>query len=193
MLPDNAQLDSGDFHNADFSITTYIQYHLASGFELERLDENLILFDGLFLDYNLSDRWRIVIAREVVANLMGGTEFPLVFFGDTLEQQSTALVELNRLDDNKALEYFNFMRLFMAIFFHDFDLAQDCFSNLEQSPEGVWVLWSCFFEALVLISHLPGTKGKDRKELKERIESKKGQLIEWNNEGAKNAGAMASL
>jgi hypothetical protein len=44
-----------------------------------------------------------------------------------------------------------------------------------------------------LISQLPTTKGKKRKELKETIESLKGQLIDWYNEGAQNLNAMVSI
>lgn len=192
-FPDNAQIDSGDFHNADFSITTYSVYHLVSGSDLARLEDNLHLFEGVFDDYNLPKKWRISILKEVVLNLMTETENPLVFFGDTLDEQNTVMADLQQKGETEASEYFNFMRLFMAIFFHDYQLAQHSFANLEQVPEGVWIPWYYFFEALVLISQLPGTKGKTRKELKDRIEITKGRVIDYYNGGAPNTGAMVSL
>ena len=73
----NAQVDAGDSHNADFSITTYIQYHLASGFDLERLADNLQLFEGLFTDYDIKESWRVSLPKEFIANFLGETALHL--------------------------------------------------------------------------------------------------------------------
>jgi hypothetical protein len=53
--------------------------------------------------------------------------------------------------------------------------------------------WRLFLECFILISQLPTTKGKKPKELKETIESLKGQLIDWYNEGGQNLNAMVSI
>lgn len=189
----NAQVDAGDFHNADFSITTYIQYHLASGFDLERLGDNLQLFEGLFFDYDMPDKWRIVIAQELVSNLMGETESPLVFFGSEVSEEEDVLAEMAMAGEFQGLEYFHFVQLFIACFFHDMGLAETCLGKLRRPPEGLWLTWYYFFDCLVLISHLPSTKGKSRADLKVRIEEKRGRLIDWYNGGAPNPNAMVSL
>jgi predicted ATPase len=189
----NAQVDAGDFHNADFSIATYVQYHLASGFDLARLGDNLQLFEGLFFDYDMPDKWRIVIAQELVSNFMGETDSPLVFFGSGVSEEEEVVAEMERAGEFQGLEYFHFVQLFISCFFHDMGLAETCLGKLRRPPEGVWLTWHYFFECLVLISHLPSTRGKSRNDLKVRIEEKKGQLIDWYNGGAPNPNAMVSL
>lgn len=188
----NWQVDTGDFHNVAFSINTYIQYHLVSGYGLERLADNLDLFNGLFVDYGLPKRWRVSTAIEFVANMLDDTESPLVFFGDTLDQQNSKLAEMEESDQQDAIECVHLMTLFRAFFFHDMESAEDCLTKLE-TPQGVWIPWFSFLQAIVLISYLPDSKGKERKDLKEQIEEKKGQLIEWYNEGAPNPNAMVSI
>eukprot|EP00980_Cylindrotheca_fusiformis_P003529 scaffold783_cov118-Cylindrotheca_fusiformis.AAC.15 len=189
----NAQIDAGDFHNADFSITTYTQYHLASGFDLERLNDNLHLFEAIFFDYDMPDKWRIVIPQELVSNLMGETESPLVFFGTEVSEEEDVLAEMQMAGETQGLEYFYFVQLFIACFFHDMGLAETCLGKLSRPPEGLWLTWHHFFDCLVLISHLPSTKGKSRADLKVKIEEKKGRLIDWYNDGAPNPNAMISL
>lgn len=189
----NAQVDAGDFHHVDFSIHTYIQYHLASGFDLEKLSDNLTLFDGLYTDYDLSNDWHILIPQQAVSNLMGETDSPLLFFGATLTEQEAKLEELEDAGLGDAVDYSNFLRLFIAFFFHDFDVMHDAFEALHKPASGVWIPWMSFFECYMLIQHLPGSKGKKRKELKERIETLRGLLIDWYNGGAPNPNAMVSI
>jgi len=189
----NDQIDNGDFENADASIVTYIQYHLASGFELEGLRGNLIFFERPFYDYDMPDKWRITIVQELITNLMGETDSPLVFFGDDVAEEDEFIAELESLGDPKALDSFYFMQLFIGSFFNDMNMVQLCLSKIQRPPDGVWLVWHYFFESLFLISKLPKTKGRGRNDLKGKIEEKKGQLIDWYNSGAPNPNAMVSL
>jgi len=190
----NAQVDSGDFHHVGFSITTYVQYHLASGFDLERLSDNLELFDGLFADYNLPDDWHILIPYQVVANLLGESLYPLLFFGDTVDQQETKVAEMEEAGMDAALDYYYFMRLYVAFFFHEYEIMEECLEVLRAPSEGVWVPWAVFFECYLLIQKVPSVKGgKKKRELKEQIDTKQDQIVDWYNQGNPNASAMASI
>jgi predicted ATPase len=189
----NAQIDSGDFHHVDFSISTYAQYHLASGYDLERLSDNLQLFDGIYSDYALQNTWHIILPQQVVANMLGESANPLIFFGDTIEQENTKIQEWEAAGEHEALHYFYFLRLFMAFFFHDAEVAEACLEKLTKAAEGVWIPWMVFLECYYMIQRLPGSKGKIRKELKEKIEVEKGKLIDWFNEGSPNPNAMVSI
>ncbi|CAJ1955151.1 unnamed protein product [Cylindrotheca closterium] len=190
----NDQVDNGDFENADFSIVTYIQYHLASGFELEGLRANVMFFERPFYDYDMPDKWRITIVQELITNLMGETESPLVFFGDDVSEEDEFIAELESGGDAKAaLDYFYFMQLFIASLFNDADMVQLCLSKIQRPPDGIWSSYYYFFESLFLISKLPTTKGRGRNDLKAKIEEKKGKLIDWYNAGAPNPSAMISL
>ena len=189
----NAQIDSGDFQHVDFSISTYVQYHLASGYDLERLSDNLQLFDGIYSDYTLSDDWHIIVPQQAVANMLGETVHPLLFFGDTIEQQETQIQQWEEEGKTEALYYFNFLRLYVAFFFHDYEIAEECLANLTKPAEGVWIPWMVFLECYFDIQKLKSVKGKKRKMLREQIEEKKNTLIDWYNNGAPNTSAMVSI
>jgi predicted ATPase len=189
----NAQVDSGDFYHVGFSITTYIQYHFASGFDIEKLSDNLQLFQGLYMDYQLKDNWLIDISQEAVSNLMGETATPLIFFGQTLGQQDTKIEEFRKARLPQAIEYLYLLRLFIAFFFHNVEVMEECFEQLESPAVGVWIPWIAFMECFMLIQYLPAAKGKQRKELKEKIDLLRNKLLDWYNAGAPNPNAMISI
>lgn len=190
----NAQLDAGDFCHVDFSIFTYIQYHLASGYDLAKLDDNLQLFDGLFYDYNLPNAWKVSLPQQMVANLLGESSDPYLFLGDTVDEQEVAIREMQESGMTAALQYMNFLRLYVAIFFHNYDLADQCLDLLTEEIEGVWIPWILFFQCLVETTRLSKTTNKGaRKQVKDTIDEIKGKLIDWYNDGAPNPSAMISL
>ena len=190
----NAQVDSGDFHHVGFSITAYVQYHLASGFDLERLSDNLELFDGLFADYSLTDDWQIRIPYQVVANLLGETANPLLFFGETIEQQNLQLQEMIDAGMQRALDYFYFMRTYVAFFFHQYDIMEECLEIMKTPSEGVWIPWAVFFDCYLLIQTVYDAKGtKKKRKLLEEIDIKQEKLVDWYNEGNPNASTMISI
>jgi predicted ATPase len=115
--------------------------HLASGYSLVKLDENLQLFDGLYQDYNKANNWKIIFPRLFVSNMLGESENPLVFFGDTLESEEKEIKRLEYSDDTDALEFLNFLRLYVAIFFNDFELAEKCLAKLSDEVDGIWIPW----------------------------------------------------
>lgn len=77
----------------------------------------------------------------LVSNMLGETEKPLIFFGDTLEEQENRIEELVEAEQPEAMEYLNFLRLYMAIFFHDYDLAEECLAKLSDEVDGIWIPW----------------------------------------------------
>jgi hypothetical protein len=94
---------------------------------------------------------------------------------------------------HEALEYFYLLRLFVAFFFHDVEMMEESMAKLTTPVEGVWIPWAIFFGCFLMIQGLPNCKGKKRKELKEDIEVRKGQLVDWFNEGNPNPGSMISI
>jgi len=154
---------------------------------------NLLFFERPFYDYDMPDKWRITIVQELITNLMGETNSPLVFFGDEVSDEDEIVAAMESTGDTNALDYFYFMQLFIACFFNDVDMTQMSLSKIQRPPEGVWLCWHFFLESMFLISKLPKTKGRGRNDLKAKIEEKRGQLIDWYNAGAPNPSAMVSL
>lgn len=189
----NAQVDSGDFCHVGFSISTYVQYHLVSGFDIEKLSDNIQLFEGLYTDFNLNDLWFIEISQQAVSNLLGESSYPLIFFGATLAQQDEKMDELRDNGYPQAVEYFFLLRLYLAFFFQDLEVMEECFERLPDPVQGVWIPWVDFMHCFLLIQYLPESKGKGRKELKEKIELFRNRLVECYNEGNPNVNAMTAI
>jgi hypothetical protein len=114
---------------------------LASGFSIKSLNDNLDLFEGLYQDYKMTNMWRVDIPLQFVANMLGETDQPLIFFGDTIEDQQLYIEKMQESGELEALDYFNFVRLYTAMFFNDFDLAEECLRLLSDDIEGVWIPW----------------------------------------------------
>jgi len=189
----NSQVDSGDFQHVDFSVHTYVQYHIASGFDLERLSDNLHLFAGLYDDYGIDHSWHVLVAQHTVANLMGETANPLFFFGDTVDRQEKQLEYWKKQGQMDALEYFHWLRCYISFFFHDIEIMEESLEALTQKSSGIWVPWRVFFECYVEIKRLAHAKGKKKKEIRDAVNEKLDLLTDWYNDGAPNPNAMVSI
>ena len=69
----NNQIESGDYFHINFTVFTYIQYHLTCGHNLTKLDGNLQLFDVLYKNYKMKDDWKIKLPQRFVLNMLGET------------------------------------------------------------------------------------------------------------------------
>jgi len=73
---------------------TYIQYHLGSGHDFTKLDENVQLFDVLFHDYKMKDNWKIQLPQRFVANMLGEASNPFLLFGYQAEDQEAQICRM---------------------------------------------------------------------------------------------------
>jgi hypothetical protein len=78
---------------------------------------------------------------EFVSNMLGENDKPLIFFGDTIEEQDQYIEQLRESGEVEALDYLTFVRLYTAIFLNDFDLAEECLNELSDDIDGVWIPW----------------------------------------------------
>lgn len=158
---------------------TYIQYHLASGHDLARLDDNLHLFDVLYQDYKMKDHWKIQLSQRFVANMLGETSNPFLLLAYTEEDQKSKINEMEEKGEKKSVQFVYFLVLFTSVLFHNHDLSKSCLEEIvveEAIP--IWKPWIICFQCLTHIVYIPKVETKDeRKKLKESIEEKKEQLI----------------
>ena len=89
----------------------------------------------------MANSWKIHLTQLLVSNMLGESEKPLIFFGDSLEEQEQRISELEEAGEAEALQYLYFLKLYLAIFFHEFELAEECLSKLSEEIEGVWMPW----------------------------------------------------
>jgi hypothetical protein len=73
--------------------------------------------------------------------MLGESEKPLMFFGETVEGEEKEIERLEISEDSEALEFLNFLRLYAAIFFNDFELAEKCLAKLSDEVDGIWIPW----------------------------------------------------
>jgi hypothetical protein len=89
----------------------------------------------------MANYWKIDFPRLFVSNMPGESEKPLLFFGDKLEDEEKEIERLEAAEDSEALEFLNFVRLNMGIFFNDFELAERCLGKLSDEVDGNWIPW----------------------------------------------------
>jgi predicted ATPase len=120
----NNQIDSGDFDHVGFSISSYIDHHIASGFDLGNLKGNMELFEEVFSDYNLPCNFLVTIPHQFLISMMVNKPDPLILFGDTEEDQNKQIREWEDGKQAEALQHYYFLRMFVAIYFNNMEVAE---------------------------------------------------------------------
>jgi len=191
----NAQLESGDYFHIQFTTFTYVQYHLTSGNNLAKLDDNLQLFDALYQDYKMENHWKIQLPQRLVANLLGETSDPFLFYGNTIEDQNLRILQMEKAGENDAVQLMYFLILFNSIFFHNHELSKSCLEKIvKKNVISIWKPWIIFFQCLTDILSIPTIEKKvEKKKLKETIRDQRDRLLDWYNQGAVNCSVMVSL
>jgi len=191
----NTQLESGDYFHIPFTTFTYVQYHLACGHNLSKLDDNLQLFDALYHDYKMENHWTIQLPQRLVSNLLGETSDPFIFYGNSIEDQNSRIDQLEKAGENDAVQLLHILILFNAIFFHNLELSKSCLEKItKENVMSIWKPWIIFFECFTDILSLPTIEKKaEKKKLKETITSQRDQLLDWYDQGNINCSFMVSL
>jgi hypothetical protein len=179
----NAQLESGDYFHIQFTTFTYVQYHLASGNNLAKLDDNLQLFDALYQDYKMENHWKIQLPQRLVANLLGETSDPFLFYGNTIEDQNSRILQMEEAGENDAVQLLYFLILFNSVFFHNHELSKSCLEKIvKKKVISIWKPWIIFFQCFTDIISLPTIEKKvEKKKLKETIRDQRDRLLGKND------------
>jgi hypothetical protein len=190
----NDQIDAGNFDNVTGPITVYIHTHFVSGCDLNQLESNITLFSKVFSDYDLPDKWQVEIPQLMVMNLMGQSGDPIIFFGESAEEQ-TAIVRAWEGDgEQQRLELFYFLRMIVACFMNEMVVADRMRRKLLEKAEGVWIPYRAFFECVILCSLVRSTKEKKSKaKYQEKADEIMSKMTDWYNDGAVNCYAMVLL
>ena len=189
----NYQIDSGDFDQIAFTISSYVHHHIASGFDLRALEENMELFEGIFVDYNIRSRWQLVIPKHVLQCLNGEREEPLLIFGESEEEQEHLLKEWQDKHQEEILQQFHFFRMLLAVFFNDLEIAKQSSLRLVRSIEGVWIPYQIFCECMIVLGLVRTSKGKIKARYQDQAVDMKNRLTEWYNAGDGNIDPMITL
>ena len=190
----NDQLDSGDFDHAPLSIRSYIHHHIASGCDLEQLVDNLSLFQGLFDDYGLKQKWMVTVPMKMVHNLVDeDLENPFLFFGEDIDEQNQIVKEWEDGRVTHAVEEFYFLSMVMAIFFQDYEAAEEMQMMFTKEADGVWIPFRSFFHGMILVSKMKKCKGKKRLDLSDQVDVIIDKLTELYNGGATHIDPMIEI
>ena len=190
----NDQLDSGDFDHAPLSIRSYIHHHIASGCDLEQLVDNLSLFQGLFDDYDIKQKWMVSVPTKMVQNLVDeDLENPFLFFGEDIDEQNEIVKEWEDGRCPQAVEEFYFLSMVMAIFFQDYEAAAEMQMMFTKEADGVWIPYRSFFNGMILTARMRKCKGKKRLDLSDEVDVIIDRLTEWYNSGATHVDPMIEI
>ena len=149
---------------------------------MTKLDDNLQLFDALYKDYEMENHWMIQLPQRLVANLLGETSNPFLFYGNTIEDQNTRIQMMEEAGENDAVQLMHFLVLFISIFFHNHELSKSCLEKIvKEKVISIWRPWLVFFQCFTDIISLQTTEKKsERKKLKEAISRQRDQLLGKN-------------
>eukprot|EP00535_Pseudo-nitzschia_heimii_P011070 CAMPEP_0197200392 /NCGR_PEP_ID=MMETSP1423-20130617/34370_1 /TAXON_ID=476441 /ORGANISM="Pseudo-nitzschia heimii, Strain UNC1101" /LENGTH=1460 /DNA_ID=CAMNT_0042654271 /DNA_START=91 /DNA_END=4473 /DNA_ORIENTATION=- len=191
----NAQLASGDYLHIQSSSFLIVQYHLTSGHDLMKLDDNLHLFNALYQDYNMENHWKIKFPQRFVSNMLGETSDPFLMVGNTIEDHDLRIQEMRDAGEIDAIELIHFLLLFTSIFFHNHELCKSCLEKIDKEKVLlIWKPWVLFFQCYSDIISLSTVEKKaEKKKLKEIIQEQRDRLLDWYNEGFVNFSFMISL
>jgi hypothetical protein len=189
----NNQIDGGDFDHTAHSISSYIEHHLASGFDLGKLKENMELFEGVFSDYNLPCRYLVAIPHQFLISMMVTKPDPLILFGDTEEDQNKQIRVWEDGKHAEALQQYYFLRMFVSIYFNNMEVAEKMRQKFSKPIDGVWIPYQLFFDCLIIYSHVRSSKGKRKQKYQEKAIELTNQLTEWYNDGAENCEPLIAL
>jgi hypothetical protein len=159
-----------------------VQYHLTCGNNLAKLDDNLQLFDALCQDYKMENHWKIQLPQRLVANLLGETSDPFLFYGNTIDDQNLRILQMEKAGENDAVQLMYFLILFNSIFFHNHELSKSCLEKIiKKNVISIWKPWIIFFQCFTNILSIPTIEKKaERKKLKETICDQRDRLLGKN-------------
>ncbi len=149
---------------------------------MTKLDDNLQLFDALYQDYKMDNHWIIELAQRFVQNMLGETLDPFLFYGNSIEEQSTRIQRLQDSGEDDAVQLMHFFTLFVSILFHNHELSKSCLENIvEKKVISIWKPWISFFRCYLDIVSLQAIdKKSERKKFKEAIKMQRGKLLGKN-------------
>jgi predicted ATPase len=189
----NNQIDAGDFDHVIFTISSYIEHHVASGFDLRKLKENMVLFEEVFSDYNLPCRYLVTIPHQFLISMMVTKPEPLILLGDTEEDQNKQIREWEDGKHAEALQQYYFLRMFVAIYFNNMEVAEKMRQKFSKPIDGVWIPYQLFFDCLIIYTHVRSSKGKRKQKYQEKAIELTNKLTEWYNDGADNCEPLIAL
>jgi len=127
----------------------------------------------------MDDHWKVHLPQRLVANLLGETPDPFLFYGNTIEDQDSRIQQMEKEGEHDAVQLMHFLRLFNSIFFHNHELSRYCLENIvEQKVMPIWRPWILFFRCFIDIIALGTTDKKvEKKKLKESINEQRDRLL----------------
>lgn len=130
----------------------------------------------------MENYWKIQFPQRLVANLLGETSDPFLFYGNTIEDQNSRIDQMEKEGETDAVQFMHLLILFNSILFHNHDLSKSCLRKIVKNKAvSIWKPWLIFFQCFTDILSLPNVEKKaERKKLKEAIDKQRDLLLGKN-------------
>ena len=127
----------------------------------------------------MENEWKIQLPQRLVANLLGETSDPFLFYGNNIEDQNSRIYQMEKTGENDAVQFMHFLILFNSIFFNNIDLSKSCLEKIvKEKVISIWKPWIIFFQCFIDILSLPTvTKKAEKKKLKDAIDKQRDRLL----------------
>jgi histidine kinase len=131
----------GDVKYTFFAIMTYSELYLHCGLRLDPIKEDMTRFVEVLEGYGQGYFLTLYLPRvQLVLNLMGLNENPVVLTGDVMDQEE-CLANWTESENKRALQGLFFSRMLLAYFFDDLELAADMSSKQISAVELGFAPW----------------------------------------------------
>lgn len=141
----------GATHQLFFSGLIYLFIYFCSGLDLQPVEPDARRCVEMLVEYrHMYHLSSLLPLAQLIHNLMGKTDNPLVLDGEFM-QQDVLLAQCSKLDHRRGIHLLMLCRLFLAVYFNDYQLADELSSGLlDASKIGPvpWISVRFFFQGL---------------------------------------------
>lgn len=179
-------MQSGNIEWAFFCAGAYAENYLYSGLQLEPVERDIRSFSKQMVEYSQGTTAMInVLHWQFILNLMGRSADPLQLTGEAMVQE-TALQRIVETNNNVAMRVFWLLRIQLAYYFGDMDLALKILksSNINYIKVHLFFYVWTFFSGLVSLELARTTRRR-----RHRVRARKviNVMKKWVSAGAVNS------
>jgi predicted ATPase len=145
-------LDNGAIEDLYFAITSYSIIYYICGLQLDPIQKDMKRFAEVLEDYGQTYFLALYQPqKQLILNLMGQSDDPTTLTGEGMNQEEFFQM-CTETRNQRALQHFHLIRMFLAYFFDDLQLADSMASELSppiKDGPSPWLAPRFLFEGLI--------------------------------------------
>ncbi len=181
-------LDTRELQYAAYCGGIYTIYSFFTGKELSTLEKEMVSYGEVMRQTNqLKTFHYIILYRQMVLNLMGGSESstgspPCRLMGDVCNEEQMLPIFIEE-QDRYAIFYVYFFKMMLCCLFHKYSQAIEHAASAEQYLDGVLAMLPVplfhFYDSLARLAIYPDAPRRDQKRLLKKVAANQKKIKKW--------------